>query len=299
MQGETVSSSLAATKLNSTNLKQPITVHLTNRLSVRLYEDSRPQCLETASLQKGLVLMLDNQEVIEEGMGFGLPIAKYHDKTYFSSTANVSIQKNQSTYIIKKRFVLDAISRKKFWRATYIDDDVYSLVRKTFAKLYLKHKNISPFFNSIMELRNVAKIQTEFQKVKRRGNVTVTYEIQPENINVNADFSDLTLEGCEEVLVLNEQGADVFDRYADSNGLELVGGKIGGWDPVTANQAFMLSSEKQISFCLKKNSGAGLFRGWENTKRRFSWVGLNYSLSPSRGIFDYSIGFNFDKKRNT
>lgn len=292
-----MNSSIAATKLNSINLKQPITVPLTNRLSVRLYEDSRPQCMETAPLHKGLVLMLDNREIVEEGMGFGVPIAKYHDKTYFSSTADVSIQKNQSSYIITKRFVLDAVSRKKFWRAAYIDDGVYSLVRKTFAKLYLKHKNISPFFNSIMELRNVAKIKTEFQKVKPRGSVTVTYEIQPENINVAADFSNLKLDGCEEVLVLNEQGASIFDRYVDSNGLKLVGAKIGGWDPVTANQAYMLSNEKQISFCLRKTSGAGLFRGWENTKRRFSWVGLNYSLSPNQGIFDYSINFNCSKTR--
>jgi len=293
MKGVKVNSSVTVEKLDSTNLKKPITVPVTDRLSVRLYEDSRPRCMETAPLHKGLVLVLDNNEVVEEGMGFGVPVVKYHDKTYFSSSADVSIQKNHSTNIIKKTYVLDAISRKKLWRASYIDDGVYSLMRRTFAKLYLKHKNISPLFNNIMELRNVAKIKTEFQKVKPRGMVTVNYEIQPSIINVSADFSDLTLDGCEELLILNEQGASIFDKYADANGLKLIGNKIGGWDQVTAKQAFMLSNEKHLSFCLQKSRGAALFRGWENTKRRFSWVGLNYSLQPNQGIFDYSIGLNF------
>jgi hypothetical protein len=249
--------------------------------------------METAPLHKGLVLMLDNQEVIEEGMGFGVPVVKYIDKTYFSSLAYVSIQKNQSIHTIKKTYVLDAISRKKFWRSTYIDDDVYSLARKTFAKLYLKHKNVSPLFNNVMMLRNMAKIKTEFQKVKPKGKVTVNYEIQPAVIKVSVDFSDLMLDDCEELLVLNEQGSNIFDKYVDSSGLKLAGSKIGGWGPVTADIAFLLSSKKKIGFCLQKNKRATLFRGWENTRRRFSWAGLNYSLKPKNGIFDYSIRFDF------
>ena len=90
-------------------------------------------------------------------------------KLTFHSSAEVSIEKNDLIYQIKKKYVLDAISRKKFWSTTYVDDDVYSLARKTFEKLYLKYKSISPLFNNFMELRNVAKIKTEFQKVKPRG----------------------------------------------------------------------------------------------------------------------------------
>ena len=56
----------------------------------------------------------------------------------------------------------------------------------------------------------MAKIKTEFQKVKPKGAITVNYEIQPEVIKVSVDFSDLTLDGCEELLVLNEQGLKYF-----------------------------------------------------------------------------------------
>jgi len=68
MKGVKVNSSVTVEKLDSTNLKKPITVPVTDRLSVRLYEDSRPRCMETAPLHKGLVLVLDNNEVVEEGM---------------------------------------------------------------------------------------------------------------------------------------------------------------------------------------------------------------------------------------
>ena len=79
------------TKALSINLQPPITVPLRGGLAVRLCEDCRPSCMETSSIQKGLVLMLKNQELIEEGVGFGLPKAKYMDKNYFSSFAEVSI----------------------------------------------------------------------------------------------------------------------------------------------------------------------------------------------------------------
>ncbi len=274
-------------KLTSINL-QPNAVPLAGKLAVRLYEDCRPCYLETASLQKGLVLMLNKQELIEEGMGFGLPIAKYLDKTYFSSAAEVSIEKMDLGIKLKKTYILDAIS-KKLWKKYPIDDRIYSQWRKKFAKPYLVHKELAPLFNKIMELKAIAKIKTEFIKVKPRGKVTVYYEIQPTAINVSVDFSDLLLNRCQELLVLNEQGSTVFGEYLDSNSLNLIGNKIGGWATVKAKHASLFSSNKRVAFTLQRKSGAILFRGWEKTKNRFSWAGLSYSLQPNNGTFDYVI----------
>lgn len=271
------------------NNHSPITIPLTDRLSVRIYRDSRPHCMETASLQKGLVLMLDGQELIDEGLGFGVPVAKYSDKTYFSGSAEVSVKKNHDAYTLRKTYILDTISRKKLWRASYIDDGFYSSVRKSFAKLYLTQKNMSPFFNTLMELRDITKIKTEFIKVQPRGAVTVNYEIQPSAVNISVDFSNLRLTGCEEVLVLNEQGSTTFEKYADTSGLKLLGREIGAWDAVTADGASMVNAKEEIAFSLRNLSGATLFRGWERTRNRFSWAGLSYSLPPNHGVFDYPI----------
>ena len=275
--------------LRSIYAKEPVTLPLTDRLSARLYEDCYPRCMETASLQKGIVLMLDGEELIEEGLGFGAPVVKYRDKTFFSSSAEISFEKSSSSCRVSKKYVMDAVSRKKFWRATYIDDGVYSSLRKTFAKAYLTKKNLSPFFNAVMELRQAAKIKTEFVKVKAMGTVTVTYEIQPTLIDVSVDFTALSLEECEEILVLNEQGSTVFEKYVDADGLKLVGREIGAWEAVTAAKASLVNLKGELGFSLQNVRGAALFRGWERTRNRFSWAGLSYSLSPTNGDFSYKI----------
>ncbi len=284
--------SLVTDKLYSSNLQNPITIGLANELSVRLYTDSRPHCMETAPLQKGLVLMLGDKELIEEGIGFGVPVVKYEDKTYFSTSADVQVQKNNSVYRMKKTFILDTVS-KKLWRNTIIDDEFYSVWRKKFAKLYLRRRELTPLLNKVMELREVAKVKTEFLKVKSRGAITVNYEVQPAIINVSVDCSDLMLSACQEVLVLNEQGSTTFGEYADTGGLKLVGSKIGAWAAVTATNASLLNPKKQLFFTLPKTSGATLFRGYEKTRNRFSWAGLSYSLQPSHGTFNYPIRLDY------
>ena len=102
-----------------------------------------------------------------------------------------------------------------------------------------------------MELRDLANIKTEFITVKPRGTVTISYHCQPTAINIQADFSKVTLNKCREVLVLNEQGSSVFQKYVDSRGLNLLGRKIGAWETVTANQASLQSAKGQISFSLQ------------------------------------------------
>jgi hypothetical protein len=109
---------------------------------------------------------------------------------------------------------------------------------------------------------------------------------------VNVDFSGLNLTGCQEVLVQNEQGSTMFDCYSDSSGLKLTGNKIGGWDAVDAEEATMRNSKGDVSFSLQNIRGAAMFRGWEKTRNRFSWTGLNYSLPPNRGTFNYTIKLN-------
>ncbi len=290
-----MNSQTTITKLQSIDLTEPITVNLSDRLAVKLYKDCRPNCLETGALQKGLVLLIDGSELIEEGMGFGVPIVRYEDKTFFSSTADVSIRKVGSDSILTKVYSLDTVSLKKFGQASYIDDGLYSSLRKTFQMLYLKHKKLSPIFNKAMELRDLANIKTEFITVKPRGTITVTYHCQPTTIIIQIDFSNITLNKCLELIVLNEQGSSVFKRYVDSNGLTLLGNKIGAWEEVTAKRASLQSAKREVSFILQKEDGVQLFRGWEQTRKRFSWAGLSYSLVPNKGLFTYTIGLELQK----
>lgn len=262
---------------------------LSRELSVRLYRDCRPNYLETAPLQKGLVLLWRDKELIEEGVGFGLPIVKYADKTFFSREAEVLFEKDESGAVFTKVYLLNTVSMKKLGNATYIDSKAYSSLRKTFERLYLKHKQLNFVFNKMMEMRQLFNIQTEFLTVKPRGTITVRYHCQPLSVEVEADFSKVNLNGCREILILNEQGSSIFQKYVDSSGKILVGKQIGAWDSVASPWASLQTSNGELSFTLKNGAGARLFRGWENTNQRFSWAGLSYSMAPTNGAFKYSI----------
>lgn len=263
-----------------------------NRLSFRLYRDTRPHCLETSPLQKGLVLVLDGRELIEEGVGFGLPVVKYEDKTYFSSAAQTWLEADCDPPTLVKTFRFGTISRKRLGKNSYINDHFYAFVHGFFEKAYLARDEMAPVFNTIMELRKTMKIETDFVEAPSRGEVRVTYTCFPDLVRVRVDFSELQKEGCQEILVLNEQGSNFFTRYSDSNGVLLFGGRIGAWQKVRAAAASLSDRKGTLSFALENVDSASLFRGWERTRGRFSWAGLGYSLPKTVSVFNYSISLN-------
>ena len=139
------------------------------------------------------------------------------------------------------------ISLKKLGAGGYIDDRLYSVLRKNFERLYLQ-KKFKGFFNKVMEVRDALKVSTEFQVVKPRGKVTVTYSCRSDCVGVQADFSELIHDGCREILMLNEQGSSYLPRYIDSNGVTLTDNQIGAWDNVTAGFASLQSISGTLSF---------------------------------------------------
>jgi hypothetical protein len=270
----------------------PFTMPISKRASVRVYWDSRPNYLEIAPLQKGLLLMLDDEELIEEGAGLGVPVVKYINKTYFSSSAESSVEQEGNRCTIVKTFSLDTIARKRIGKSSYINENTYRFFRKLFEKEYLRRKKLSFFFNKLMEFRQTVGIQTEFIKVKPKGKVTIKYTVDASTIKIQVDLTDLEKAGCQEILVLNEQGATFFRKYTDTEGLKLFGETIGAWEKVTAHEASLSDAQETLKFTLIKQKTSSLFRGWEKTKGRFAWTGLSYSLTPNHSEFNYIIKIN-------
>jgi len=255
---------------------------------MRVYPDNSPKNMEIAALQKGLVLVYNGSELIEEGAGFGVPITKYSDRTFFSRTATVYVkEQNENSVIITKVFLLDAISKKQV-RGSDINDSLYSIFHKMFEKSYLHLGNMRSVFDLIMRLRKTIGIETQFSKVSPKGKVTVSYHCFSDQIKVYADFSEVDRAGCKEILILNEQGATFFRKYSIGNEV-LCDKRIGAWNKVVAEKAEFSDIRNRISFSMEKREGAILYCGWEQIKDRFSWAGMTYALSPKTSIFHYTI----------
>jgi len=245
--------------------------------------------MEISALQKGLVLMVDGSELIEEGAGFGVPIAKYSDTTFFSRTADVYLQRqDENAVVITKTFLLDSISRKQVHGA-FINDGVYSVFHKTFERTYLHRGNMRPFFDWIMELMKTLGVETRFIETSPKGKVIVTYQCYADQVKVDVDLSSMSTAGCQEILILNEQGATFFKKQKDSGGTVLFEREISGWRKIDADQAEFSDAAGHIAFSLKKKNGATLYCGREQVKDRFSWAGMTYALNPKVAHFSYEI----------
>jgi hypothetical protein len=270
-------------------LVEPFNFNGYRNVSIKIYPDSRPHILEIASLQKGLVLVADGKELIGEGVGFGVPVVKYSDKTFFSSTAETSVDEGGDPLVVTKSFFMDTISKKRFEKGPFINDRVYRLLHTSFEKVYLGYRNFRSAFDKMMELRDALGIQTQFVEVEPRGKVDVKYKFFPEVIEVEVNFGNLDSRGIKELLVLNEQSSTFFRNYFDTDGHKLYGKNIGAWEQVKAEKASFANSTRSVVFTLKNVGGARLYRGWEQVNRRFCWAGLSYSLDPDTVSFTYPV----------
>ena len=268
--------------------EKPFNFKAKKGLALRIYPDNRPQNLEIAALQKGLVLVVDGSELIEEGAGFGVPIVRYSDTTFFSRAAIVYVEEQgENSAVITKVFLLDSISKKRVHGA-FINDNLYSVFHKTFEKAYLRRGNMRLFFDWVMRFRRTIGVETYFTRVSPKGKVTVRYHCFPDYIKVCVNFSEVDMTSCREILILNEQGATFFKKYRGGNEV-LYDKKVGAWTRVDEEHAEFSDLREHISFSLEKIDGATLYRGWEQVEGRFSWAGMTYALSPKTLVFNYTI----------
>ncbi len=267
----------------------PITIRLDGDISCRLYEDTRPHHLEISALQKGLVLLVDDKEMIEEGVGFGVPVVMYKNRPFFSGAAQTSIQSESKSNKLTKVFTIDTVSLKKFRKRFYLNERAYTFVQRRFHKIYTRNKSLASALTAVILLLKRVRVDTEFQKTQPKGNVSVSYTFSSNVIEVEVALADLDKRHCREILILNEQGASFFRKYLDSKGLILMDDQIGAWEPADAERVFLFNVNETTGYSLKSSEDAKLLRGREKIRGRYSWVGFSYSLRPQVSTFRYSI----------
>jgi hypothetical protein len=169
-----------------------------------------------------------------------------------------------------------------------INMQAFYRTREWLAAVYRKHRALRKRIMWFSEIsRKTASMKDAFIEVPPAGFVSAKYTIEDCVIGVEMDFREV--QACEEIVVLNELGANYFDSFRDSDGLVLSEDSIGGWDEVHATEASFIDSMDGISFTLQRAERARMLRGRELYSNRLAWAGLAYILNSETDRFSYTI----------
>jgi hypothetical protein len=243
-------------------------------------------------IQKGLVLVHENRDLSEEGIGFAVPVLKFGDEIIFPGNAYVSTEKNDDISVVKIDYDMNLVERMVVKSSRRIESEAFYRIKEYFSWLHRKYPLLREILvQSSNSLRRTWGLETRFEKIACEGMVSVVNTVNTKNgtIHVGVDMSKVKKEGCTEVNIMNELGANHFDSYRDSNGLFLRGNAIGTWDETFADEASFIDSCDNIAFTLNRVKGARLFRGRELVEGRLAWSGLAYRLPGDIINFTYGI----------
>jgi hypothetical protein len=238
-------------------------------------------------IQKGLVLGLGNRDLSEEGVGFGLPVLKIGSEPVFPGSWSTSTTEHNGLCLIKADFEMN-LSAKMVRRGKIINSGLVYLARDTFSKIHRKHPLFRNWISvSSRALKKRLDLEYVFIEMPNLAYVSASYLICGTRIDVKFRFP--AIDDCREIIIMNEQGANCFDTYKDSDGLILQREKIGSWDQIKAEDASFIDPRDGLMFSLKKVEGSRMFRGRELVAGCLAWSGLAYVLPPETKEFAYSI----------
>jgi hypothetical protein len=241
-----------------------------------------PQRYATAHLQRGLLLLDRGVSLGEEAVGFGVPVLKRGLQTIFPGSAAIDVRHLGPARLVRLAFRLNRVERVSRSANGIVGGAAFYAAKDLLAAAIRRFPAWRPFLTSASsQLRRMFGWETSYAHAGFETEVIVTATIEPlkGRLRFEIDCSGVS-EDVTEVVLMHEQGAHFFDRYADSSGLSLQGGQIGCWDEVRAAHARFESTSRRIAFKLGQAEGATLFRGRELVGSRLAWAGFGYSFHP-------------------
>jgi hypothetical protein len=248
----------------------------------------------TSALSKGLLLVDGGQELGAEGVGFGVPVLKRGSRAVFAGEAEVVVRRHPPS--VTMTYTMDRVERlggrrRRCYLLTPLNE-----ARESLALLYRHAPPLRrPLLAASTGIRRLLRVSTRFEQTEPLAVVPVTYAAGERHgeVVVSADLSRLP-HAVTEVVLMNELGADAFDRFVDSDGADERASRIGAWDLVHAAGASFIASESGVTFTLRSDPdpeapGARLYRGRECAGGRLAWAGFGYSLRPGPPAFTYTL----------
>jgi hypothetical protein len=260
---------------------------LDSEVTFRIYADNQPHVGQTACLQKGAILVRDGTELVEEGLGIGLPVCRYADGTRFALDADTLVDDSARAPTVIKVFDMNGIAARRF-RGSLIRRGSYrarlfKLMEGGYRRLHRFGIEATPILNVFGALG----MRNEYLESPSKGRITVKYGITGKALRINASLEGLSSEELEGVVFANEEGGSIFREYADSTGIRLHEKQIEPWQKTEAEWASLHSGKHDIGFRISRPSGWLVVRGREVAGDRISWSGLDLLSSTAPRTLEY------------
>lgn len=267
-----------------------IDIPLFQGLSLKISDTPPDQkAYPTGRLQKGFVLLDHGQELAEEAVGFGVPVLKKGLQTIFPGEVALTWLRRGSTWEITTQFKLNLVEKISTAGNKNVENGLLYAVKNFMSGVIRGVPMLRGLLTSTSsQLRQLFQWETTYAEAGFSSVVEMLTLIEGETGKVTVEINASGLSpDITEVVVMNEQGAETFDRYLEASGISLFGKEIGCWDEVNAEDACFESSARQVRFGLRQVEGMRLFRGRELISPRLAWAGFGYSFPPSNQKFRY------------
>ena len=234
----------------------------------------------TASLKKGFILWDEGEQLADEAVGFGVPVLQKGLQTIFPGAVELACFQRELTWEITARFRMNLVEKISRAGNGNLENKVLYLIKNLLAEEIRRTSMLRGLLTGISsKLRRLFQWKTIYAEAGFSTELLVLYQLDTITGKILVEFETTGLPASiTQVMLMNEQGAQTFDRYLDTSGLSLQNNEIGCWDEVKAEEAWFESSTHRVGFRLGQVQGARLFRGRELVGSRLAWAGFGYSI---------------------
>ena len=275
--------------MKALHIDDKIDLTLDAKLALRFYANSRPRMLQTAELQKGAIIVCDGKELVEEGLGIGVPVCRYQDGTRFSLDADTLIDDSDTDPTVMKIYDVNGLASKRFRGATIERGSSLARLLKVLEKGYRGLGRFRTEASIALDILSMLGMKNEYLACTSKGRIAVSYRRNGRGLEIKADLDKLSHEGLRGIVFANEQGGTLFDEYEDSFGIKLHDRQIEAWGTTQVEWASLRSRVSGLRFRLRRPSGWLIVRGREVVRNRISWSGLELFCEGTPQSLEYSV----------
>ena len=175
----------------------------------------------TAKIQKGLILLCDGQVLVEEAVGFGVPILMQGLQTIFPSEMELFPFEGSSPYRVSACYKMNLLEKIARSDGGIVKNRQVNAGKNLMAALI---RNLPPMRGLLTRTSNMLRSalgwETTYEPTNSFIDLTLTYIIDAASgrVLVELEGQENIPDGISEIIIMNEQGAHYFDQYQDSDG---------------------------------------------------------------------------------